>query len=135
MKAAVAVVIVFAATFVGADILDVYLESVKDPILECAKENGFTDMTPREIFDKETQMGVDGATCQRACTMKLLGMMKNAKLVQQSLDVFIKAVHAENPEKIPVLQKAASECLEKVKPLTDECKVAYVFIECFLDKH
>ncbi|XP_076282976.1 uncharacterized protein LOC143210212 [Lasioglossum baleicum] len=135
MNSVIAIACLLSVVTVGADIIDVYLESTKDKFMPCARENGYTEDNLRTIFDKDTALGVDGSTCQRACTMKALGMMENSKLVPQSLDVFIKTVHADDPEKIRVLQKAAAECLEKAEPMTDECKIAYVFVECFLSKH
>ncbi|XP_076659368.1 general odorant-binding protein 19d-like [Halictus rubicundus] len=135
MNIATAIVIVFAATFVGADIIDLYVEQVKGPLITCGKEYGLIGETAREVFDQDAAMGMVGATCLRACTMKAVGLMKDSKLDQQMLETFVKAVHVDDPEKIPVMQKAVVECLEKAKPLSDECKIAYSFGDCFFDKH
>nr|XP_033333458.1 uncharacterized protein LOC117224556 [Megalopta genalis] len=135
MKILVVVAVVFAAVMVKADVADLYLDLVKDPITHCAKENGFTEQTPREIFDKDLKSGLDGSTCLLACTMKRMGTIKDSKLNQENLIAFVKEAHSKNPEKIPVLEKAVAECMEKVKSMPDECKMAFSYVQCFLDKH
>ncbi|XP_078052047.1 uncharacterized protein LOC144478183 [Augochlora pura] len=61
--------------------------------------------------------------------------LKDSKLNLQALDDFIKTAHSKTPENIPVLQKASAECVEKVKSIADECKMAYSYVKCFMDKH
>lgn len=47
------------------------LESCMEKKIICLNESE----TLREMFDKDAAMGVDGATCTRACTMKATGMV------------------------------------------------------------
>ncbi|XP_015436409.1 PREDICTED: uncharacterized protein LOC107191807 [Dufourea novaeangliae] len=135
MKSTLVAVFLLFAAFASADHADLYLEPMKDQILTCGKENGFTEQTPREIFDKDAAMGLDKATCHRACTMKLLNILKDSKIDADKLNNVIKMVHADQPEVVQKLQKSGAECIEKVKPVSDECKMAYAFVDCFLDKH
>ncbi|CAK9806772.1 hypothetical protein ANTPLA_LOCUS5020 [Anthophora plagiata] len=127
--------LLLAVSAIHADFIDSYLTAVKDQILTCGKENGFTEQVPREIYDKDTQMGADKASCLRACVMKSTGMIKDSKLNVEKLNNFIKMVHADNPEKVKPLEKAINECVDKVKDTSDECKMAFSYIECFLSKH
>nr|WNA08374.1 odorant binding protein 17 [Megachile saussurei] len=128
-------VLLVAATIRAEDYIASYLELMKDPILTCAKENGFTEQDARVIFDKDVSAGEDQATCLRACTMKMGAFMQHSKLNMRNIKAFIGVVHAENPDMLEKLEKAATECADKVKDISDECKMAYVYIQCFLDKH
>nr|XP_033327936.1 uncharacterized protein LOC117221244 [Megalopta genalis] len=138
MKIVIVVAVVVAAAvntkFVEADMVDIFLNIARDPLLACAKENGFTEETPREIYDKEVQRSLEEATCLSACTMKELGTLKDSELIPVKLNIFIKIAYAKEPEKISVKEKAAAECVEKVKSISDECKMTYSFIKCFMEE-
>ncbi|CAK9819069.1 hypothetical protein ANTQUA_LOCUS10033 [Anthophora quadrimaculata] len=125
----------FVYSAVRADFVDSYLAAIKDQMLTCGKENGFTEQVPREIYDKDAEMGADKASCLRACVMKSTGMIKDSKLNMEKLNEFVKMVHADNPEKVKPLEKAINECVDKVKDTSDECKMAFSYVECFLSKH
>ncbi|XP_003700064.1 general odorant-binding protein 19d-like [Megachile rotundata] len=128
-------VLLIAATIRAEDYIDVYLGLMKEAIQACAKENGYTDQNAREIFDKEMTLGEENATCLRACVMKMGAFMHHSKINKHNVNTFLGVVHGENPELLKKLEKGASECIDKVDDIADECKKAYVYIQCFLDKH
>ncbi|XP_017795528.1 PREDICTED: uncharacterized protein LOC108576962 [Habropoda laboriosa] len=131
----VVVCFVLAISVIRGDFIDSYLEASKDQIITCGKEHGYTEQVPREIFEKDTQKGADEVSCLRSCVLKSLGMMNDSKFNLEKLNDFIKSVHADQPEKVKPLEKAASECADKVKNISDECKLAFSYIECFLSKN
>ncbi|XP_031841031.1 general odorant-binding protein 19d-like [Nomia melanderi] len=133
MKSALVVAFLFFA-YASADTVDIYLEYTKDAQTACAKEMGLPEKTPRETFDTDVKTGVDGATCLRACTMEKMGLLKDSTLVEEKMHDFVKMVHAKNPEMLSAVQKVTTECIETVKPVTDKCKKAFSFAECFLSK-
>ncbi|XP_033327933.2 uncharacterized protein LOC117221241 [Megalopta genalis] len=136
MKIVIVVAVVVAAAvntkFVEADMVDVFLNIGREPLLACAKENGFTEETPREIYDKEVQRSLEEATCLSACAMKGLGVLKDSTLNPKMVNVFIKIAYLKDPEMTSVKIKEAAECNEKAKSISDECKMTFYFIKCFM---
>ena len=131
----VAICMLLAVMIVHADVVDIYLENSKEPFLKCGKENGFTEQSMRDVFDKDAKGGLDGASCLRACTLKSMNLMKDSKLNLEKINDFLKTAHSDHPEMLSAGQKAAAVCVEKVKTTIDECKLAYSFVDCFLDEH
>ncbi|XP_076172757.1 general odorant-binding protein 28a-like [Ptiloglossa arizonensis] len=127
--------LLLTATIARGDSVDIYLEKNGDQLVACGKENGFTEQTPREIYEKDAKAGVDAATCLRACVLKSLNMVKNSKMDLEGSNQFVETIHSDNPEMIEKLQKGVAECAEKVNGISDECKMSYSFVDCFLDKH
>ncbi|XP_043251535.1 uncharacterized protein LOC122396870 [Colletes gigas] len=127
--------LLLVASTVHADIIDVYLEKTKEQFQNCAKENGFTEQNLRNVFNQDAKAGMEAASCLRECTLKSMNMLKDSKLNMDMMNEFIEAVHSENPEMVKNLKNAAVSCAEKVKGMPDDCKMAYSFVECFLDKH
>ncbi|XP_043521451.1 uncharacterized protein LOC122534662 [Frieseomelitta varia] len=117
-----------------ADFIDMYLEFSKDATLDCGKENGFTEDDARAIFDKDLEVGLENATCLKACILKQLGMLRNSKINMKMIKDFIRIVHKEDPETMKIGLEHADYCHEKVKDLTDDCKMAYGLIDCYLEK-
>ncbi|XP_053972459.1 uncharacterized protein LOC128873142 [Hylaeus volcanicus] len=126
--------ILLAASMVRADIVDAYLEKYREQFVTCAKENGLTEQNPRDAFDNDAKAGLEGASCLRACTLKAMGALKDSKLDLVPAIQFIETIFPEDPQMVQGSKKVLEECAEKVKGTSDECKMAYSFIECFLDK-
>ncbi|XP_076238305.1 general odorant-binding protein 19d-like [Calliopsis andreniformis] len=124
-----------AVTIVQGDITDAYIEGAKDAFDECAKELGLSGKNRREIFDKDATGGLESASCFRACVMKKMNMLKDNQLNLEVLGDFVKSVNANQPEKVAALLKHIEHCNEKAKVQSDNCKLAFSYVSCFLDKH
>ncbi|XP_033193957.2 uncharacterized protein LOC117158791 [Bombus vancouverensis nearcticus] len=131
----VGICLLLTVAVIQADFIDTYLELSKVPTLKCAKTIGYTETDPRIIFDQEAKLGVDKASCLRSCILKSLNMLKDSKIDLEMINEFIKIVHNEEPEKIEPMKQNAVECLDKVKDMSDDCKMAYSFIQCYVDKY
>ncbi|XP_076620981.1 uncharacterized protein LOC143341726 [Colletes latitarsis] len=127
--------LLLVASTVHADVIDAYLEKTKEQFQNCAKENGFTEQNLRDVFEKDAKAGLEAASCLRECILKSMDMLKDSKLNMEKVNEFLESVHSENPEMLQNSKNAALACTEKVKGMKDECKMAYAFGECFLDKH
>lgn len=131
----VGICLLLTIAVIQADFIDTYLELSKVPTLKCAKTVGYTETDPRVIFDHEVKLGVDKASCLRSCILKSMNMLKDSKINLEMINEFIKIVHSEEPEKIEIMQKNAVECLDQVKDISDDCKMAFSFIQCYVDKY
>ncbi|XP_060814826.1 general odorant-binding protein 19d-like [Bombus pascuorum] len=118
-----------------ADFVDAYLEVAKVPYLKCAKTVGYTETDLRVIYDQEEKQGVDKATCLKSCVLKSMNMLKDSKINLDMINEFIKIVHSEEPDKIETMKNNAAECVDQVKDMSDDCKMAFSFIQCYVDKH
>ncbi|XP_071859215.1 uncharacterized protein [Bombus fervidus] len=131
----VGICLLLTITVIQADFIDTYLELSKVPNLKCAKTVGYTETDLRVIYDQEAKLGVDKATCLRSCILKSMNMLKDSKIDLEMINEFIKIVHSEEPEKIEPMKQNAAECIDQVKDMSDDCKMAFSFIQCYVDKY
>ncbi|KAK1134676.1 hypothetical protein K0M31_007456 [Melipona bicolor] len=117
-----------------ADIVDIYVEVANDALLECGKENGFTEDSARVIFDKDSETGLENSSCLKACVLKKMGMLKDSKFNLKAMKDFIGLVHKDEPEVMKDGFQHVDYCNEKVKDMADDCKKAYGITACYLEK-
>ncbi|XP_017765646.1 PREDICTED: uncharacterized protein LOC108554785 [Eufriesea mexicana] len=130
----VTVIILLTVAAARADFKSRYIDGVKDSIEPCAKENGLTGQSPEDIFDKDSSTGVDQPSCLRSCILKSNEHIKDSKLNVEVINKFVSHVFAGQPDVIKTQQENVAKCIEEVKNVQEECKMAYSFIQCMMDK-